>query len=150
MGKRQTVNDRHGDQRRILNRDVFFRLLDLEVKRARRYQNFFSLLIMRLKGLTDRMESGALQDCYQKLCGLLSSELRANDILGALDRDKVVALLPYADTMAADSVKSRFEGNFKYFSFYDEGFEIEMKRFCFPVDGADTGDLIQRLIGAQS
>lgn len=150
MGKRQTVNDRHGDQRRILNRDVFFRLLDLEVKRARRYQNFFSLLIMRLKGLTDRMESGALQDCYQKLCGLLSSDLRANDILGALDHDMVVALLPYADVMAADSVKSRFEGNFKYFSFYDEGFEIEMKRFCFPVDGADTGDLIQRLIGAQS
>ena len=150
MGKRQTVNDRHGDQRRILNRDVFFRLLDLEVKRARRYQNFFSLLIMRLKGFTDRMESGALQDCYQKLCGLLSSELRANDILGALDRDKVVALLPYADMMAADSVKSRFEGNFKYFSFYDEGFEVEMKRFCFPMDGADTGDLIQRLIGAQS
>jgi GGDEF domain-containing protein len=150
MGKRQTVNDRHGDQRRILNRDVFFRLLDLEVKRARRYQNFFSLLIMRLKGLTDRMESGALQDSYQKLCGLLSSELRANDILGALDRDKVVALLPYADMMAADSVKSRFEGNFKYFSFYDEGFEVEMKRFCFPMDGADTGDLIQRLIGAQS
>ena len=150
MGKRQTVNDRHGDQRQILNRDGFFRLLDLEVKRSRRYQNFFSLLIMRLKALTDRMESGALHDCYQKLCGLLSSDLRANDILGALDQDKVVALLPYADITAADSVKSRFEGNFKHFGFYDEGFEVEMTRFCFPVDGADTGDLIERLIGAQS
>ena len=150
MGKRQIVEDRHAKKGRILNRDVFFHLLDLEVKRARRYQNFFSLLIMRLKGLTDCMESGALQECYQKLCGLLSKELRANDILGALDQDKVVALLPYADLMAAESVKSRFEGNFKYFSFYDEGFEVEMKRFCFPVDGSDTGDLIQRLIGAQS
>jgi GGDEF domain-containing protein len=150
MRKRNIMGDRLADQGRILNREVFFQLLDLEVKRARRYQNFFSLLIMRLRRLTGGLESGAPQGCYQKLCGLLSEELRANDILGALDRDRIVALLPYADGIAVDSVKTRFEGNLRYFSFYDEGFELEMERFCFPTDGADTGDLIQRLTGAQS
>ena len=150
MWEREIMRDRPEERNRILNREVFFQLLDLEVKRARRYQNFFSLLIMRLKRLTGELGSGTLQDCYQKLCGLLSEELRANDILGALDGDRVVALLPYADGVAVDSVKTRFEGNLRYFSFYDEGFELEMERFCFPTDGADTGDLIQRLIGAQS
>ena len=150
MGKKELVNDCRGDQSRVLNRETFFHLLDLEVKRARRYQNFFSLLSMRLKRLTGRLEGGAPQDGYQKLCRFLSDELRANDILGALDGDKIVALLPYADTMAADSVKSRFEGNLRYFGFYNEGFELEMSRFCFPVDGTDTGDLIQKLTEAQS
>ena len=33
---------------RILDKDLFLYLLDLEVKRARRYQNFISILLMKL------------------------------------------------------------------------------------------------------
>jgi GGDEF domain-containing protein len=150
MQKRPIMKESCADQSRIFNREVFFQLLDLEVERARRYQNFFCLLILTVKRLTGQMERGALRDFYQKLCGLLSDGLRESDILGALDKDKVVALLPYADLMAGDSVKTRFEENLRYFNYHEERFEVEVKRLCFPADGTGTGDLIQRLTGAHS
>ena len=36
---------------RILTREIFFYFLDLEVKRSRRYQNFFSILVVTLAEL---------------------------------------------------------------------------------------------------
>ena len=40
-----------GKLNRILNRDRFYYFLDLEVKRSRRYQNFFCILILKLNHL---------------------------------------------------------------------------------------------------
>ncbi len=44
------VEKGEGEFGRILKRDLFLFLLDLEVKRARRYQNFLSILIMKIVG----------------------------------------------------------------------------------------------------
>ena len=37
---------------RILDKNLFLFLLDLEVKQARRYQNFLSILILKLNALS--------------------------------------------------------------------------------------------------
>jgi hypothetical protein len=37
-----------GELSRILNQEIFLYLLDLEVKRARRYQDFFCILVLNL------------------------------------------------------------------------------------------------------
>ena len=82
---------------RILNRDLFLFLLDLEVKRARRYQNFLCLLLLKIKQFSKEDNGGGLQACYQTLSNLLMEEIRESDIIGSLELDKLVVLLPYAD-----------------------------------------------------
>src|SRR5512137_1800935 len=74
---------------RILNREIFLYLLDLEVKRARRYQNFFSVLILKLVQLSSKDNGSRLQNCYNQLSHLLREEFRESDILGSLGENKL-------------------------------------------------------------
>ena len=85
---------------RVLSRDTFLYFLDLEVKRSRRYQNFFSILILRLAELHHHENSRGLQVCIQRLAHLLMGEMRDSDILGALEESRLAILLPYADLLA--------------------------------------------------
>ena len=135
---------------RILSRELFIYFLDLEVKRARRYQNFFSILILRLSQLASHDNGKGLQTCHQKLKHLLEEELRESDILGALGENRLVALLPYADISAVGHAKSHFEGSLKFYDFECEGYEVKIEQFCFPVDGTDTPDIVKKVIGREA
>ena len=135
---------------RILTRDMFLSLLDMEVKRARRYQNFFCVLVMKLNQLTSHDNGIHQLECYRKLTHLLEEELRESDILGTLSDDCVVALLPYGDGAAGDTTRSRFEGSLSYYDFKNDGYEVKIEQVCFPMDGTNTMDIIRKVatIGA--
>src|SRR3990170_378004 len=126
---------------RILNKDLFLYLLDLEVKRARRYQNFLSLLMLNLKQLS-KDDGKYFLVCQQALGRLLSAELRETDLLGSLGKNSLVVLLPYADPSAGGIAKSRFEDILKYYDFRNKGFEVLVDQRCFPLNGTDAIDLI--------
>jgi GGDEF domain-containing protein len=132
---------------RILDPEIFFHFLDLEIKRARRYQNFFSVLILKLIPLASRENGLGLQTCYKQLSYLVGEELRESDILGSLGEDMLVVVLPYADRTAAGRARSHFEGGLKYYDFKRVGYEVKIGQICFPMDGTDTKDLIQKVIG---
>ena len=70
---------------RILNRGLFLFLLDLEVKRARRYQNFLCLVFFKIKQFSKEDNGGGLKACYQTLSDLLMEEIRESDIIGSLE-----------------------------------------------------------------
>jgi GGDEF domain-containing protein len=135
---------------RILNRDLFLFLLDLEVKRARRYQNFLCLMLFKIKQFSKEDNGGGLKACYQTLSDLLMEEIRESDIIGSLELDRLVVLLPYADVKVGTYVQSRFEDALKYYDFKNKGFEIMIDQVCFPVHGTDTMDLIRRALGAEA
>jgi GGDEF domain-containing protein len=135
---------------RILNREIFLYLLDLEVKRARRYQNFFSVLILKLVQLSNHDNCSGLNTCYKQLIHLLREEIRESDILGSLGENKLVALLPYADMSAGGQVRSHFESSLKYYDFKKEGYEVRIDQICFPMDGTDATDLIKKAIGPEA
>ena len=126
---------------RILNKDLFLYLLDLEVKRARRYQNFLSLLMLNLKQLSED-DGKYSQVCQQALGRLLSAELRETDLLGSLGENSLVVLLPYADPSAGGIARSRFEDILKYYDFRNKGYEVLVDQRCFPKNGTDVIDLI--------
>jgi len=130
---------------RILNRDLFLYLLDLEVKRAQRYQNFLSILILKLSALS-KDGSGDLQTSYQMLGDLLSEETRETDILGHLSKNRVGALLPYADVSAGANAKSRFEDTLKCCDFRSKGYEVMIDQVSFPMDGTSTMSLVKRAL----
>jgi GGDEF domain-containing protein len=135
---------------RILNREIFLYLLDLEVKRARRYQNFFSVLILKLVQLSSKDNGRGLHNCYNQLSHLLREEFRESDILGSLGENKLVALLPYADVSAGGQARSHFEASLEYYDFKKEGYEVKIDQLCFPMDGTDTRDLIKKVIGVEA
>ncbi len=130
----------------ILSRDHFFNLLDLEVKRARRYQNFFSILVMRIKKLASQEKGIDSSSCYQKLALLLREEMRESDVVGVVNDNSIAALLPYGDSLCGKNAKSRFDRSLEFFDFLKEGYEIQVDQLCFPMDVTSTSDLIKRLM----
>jgi hypothetical protein len=131
---------------RILKRDLFLFLLDIEVKRARRYQNFLSVIILKLVPNPSMGGSDGLQVCHKFITGLLTNEMRETDLLGYLDEDKMVVLLPYADVSAGKSVISRFENLLKYYDLKSNGYEAFVRQVCFPMNGSSTTDLIRKAL----
>jgi GGDEF domain-containing protein len=135
---------------RILNREVFLHFLDLEVKRSRRYQNFFSVLILKLDELPNHEKGTATQACWERLTRLLAEEMRDSDILGALGEKRVAVLLPYADLMAGGNTRSRFESSLPFYDFSRNGFRVVIEQVCFPRDGTETSDLVRKVAGIET
>jgi hypothetical protein len=130
---------------RVLDKSVFLFLIDLEVKRARRYQNFLCILTLKLNALS-KEESGDLQICYQMLTNLLTEEIRESDIIGQLSRDMVGVLLPYADVSAGNDAISRFEHSLKYWDFKHKGYEVMIDQVSFPAHETNTESLVKRVL----
>ena len=132
------------DGRRISSREMFWYLLDLELKRAMRYQNYFCLLTFKLCRIHDHANGKGMQTCHQALSHLLMDELRESDILGSLGEDQLAILLPYADPPVGGLVRSRIEQNLKYNEFKDQGYGVMINQICFPRDGTDTAEFSRR------
>ena len=135
---------------RVLTREVFLHFLDLEVKRSRRYQNFFSVLVLKLDELPDHDDRTAIKACRGKLTRLLAEEMRDSDILGALGEKRLAVILPYADLMAGGNTRSRFESSLQFYDFKRDGYQVVVEQLCFPRDATDTSDLIRKLGGSES
>ncbi len=135
---------------RILGKDFFLYFLDHEVKRALRYQNFISILLLRLKPCANSQTYGKCDEtCSRTLANVLVEELRETDILGWLGDNKFAALLPYADAIAGDQAKTRFESTLKYYDFRSWGYEVSVQQFCFPRNGTNTVELIRKAFEAE-
>jgi hypothetical protein len=132
---------------RILNKDLFLFLLDYEVKRGRRYQNFLSILILELLALPSEDGVGDLDSSYQMLVALLMDEMREADIFGAVGENRLVILLPYADILAGSQAKSRFETVLKYYDFQSKGCEVKIHQVSYPNHGTDTPELMKKVLG---
>ena len=152
MGNLQTEFPRGAEAAfisRVLNRDLFVFLLDLEIKRARRYQNFICLLLLRLKPFPKNDHDPNFQDCCKALSNLLMEEMRDSDILGILGEHELGILLPYADILAGDNVKSRFESILKYFDPKSKGYEVMINKICFPGNGTSSLELLKKALGKE-
>jgi len=134
---------------RVLNEDFFLYLLDLEVKRARRYQNFISILLMKLAPSSTKNNGTNFEACRQTLTHVLKTEMRETDILGSLGPNGLVALLPYADVAAGRQAKTRFEKTLACYDFKNKGYDVTVHQFCYPRNGTNTFDLIKKALDTE-
>ena len=135
---------------RILERKLFLFLLDLEVKRAHRYQNFLSILILKLARSPHGNNAAGWMACHGMLAGMLNEEIRESDIVGSLGEDNLVVLLPYADISAGSIVKSRVETHLNHIDPGSNGFEVSVRQVNFPMNGTRAIDLIRKAVDEQS
>jgi hypothetical protein len=107
-------------------------------------------MLLKIKQFLQEGDGGGLQVCNRTLSDLLAEEIRESDMIGSLELNKLAVLLPYADSKAGASVKTRFEDTLKYYDFKSKGFEIMIDQVCFPVNGSDTLELVKKALGGES
>ena len=130
---------------RIINREMFFNILDSEVERARRYQNFFSILKLKLSPLPGLENEDRLKTCWKTLRDLLAKELRRSDTLGFLGKDQWAVIIPYADFSAVALLQTRIMGSLEHFDFKKKGYEVATDLISFPIHGTNTVDLLKKI-----
>jgi diguanylate cyclase (GGDEF)-like protein len=127
---------------RVVNRQSFLFLLDLEIKRARRYQNYLSLLSLTFGHLAPSLEETA-SISFKTLANLVKSELRDSDIIGQGGGNRLLVMLPYADMAGARRVRERLEETLYDYGFGRKGFTVEINQVCFPTHATNFDDLLR-------
>jgi GGDEF domain-containing protein len=126
----------------VLNRQSFLFLLDLEIKRAQRYQNFLSLLSLTFGHLEPSVGEDA-SISLKTLANLVKGELRETDIVGQAAGNRILVMLPYADMAGAHTVRDRLEKILYEYGFGREGFAVVINEVCFPTHATSFNDLLQ-------
>jgi hypothetical protein len=128
----------------ICLREDFFRLLDLEIKRARRYQNFFSVMRFELQSGEEKTP-GNPERGLKSLVELLREDIRETDVIGQTWDNEIMIILPYCDYSGADVVKTRLNSLVRDFQFGENSFKINSALVCFPIEGTDMTEILNRL-----
>lgn len=126
---------------KVLSRsDVFSRLLELELKRGLRYQNFLSLLV--IEPAPTALNSSAQDGQFlEKMISLLRLRIRETDLIGTSARNTIAVVLLYSDKQNASKVASRLSSwMLGYFGFSgaDPRASIGLGLACFPTHATDS------------
>ena len=129
----------------VFDRQSFLFLLDLEIKRARRYQNYLSLLSLTFYQL-NFPPSNNPSISLKTLANLLMDDLRETDVIGQSGTNRLLVMMPYADTAGVQKVRKRLEQILQDYGFGGKGPGIEISEACFPTHATNINDLL-RLAG---
>jgi GGDEF domain-containing protein len=135
---------------RIMDGQLFLHFLDFEVKRACRYQNFLCILVIKVEHCSKNNEEIDDEMCREIVGNLLKAEMRESDILASFGSNQLVILLPYADKASGNVAKSRLENSLNHYEFKETGYEVKVRKVCFPTDGTSTKDLIERMLAQET
>lgn len=129
----------------VYKKEPFLFLLDMEINRAIRYQNYISLLLVE----TDPAiaEDKGLRENIQVLASILLGEVRKTDIVGKLDKNRLSVILLNADRSASYFVKERLAStlaNYGFPSFLSAGIKFALA--CFPSDSTDVRNLLKKAL----
>jgi len=125
----------------VFNRQSFLFLLNLEIKKAQRYQNYLSLLSLTFNPLNSTSENPSIS--LKTLAKLLKDELRDTDVLGHCAANRFLVMLPYADMVGAHNVRNRLEQILQDYGFGQKGANIEIAEVCFPTHATNIDDLLR-------
>ena len=135
---------------RIVSREAFLHLLEMEVKRSRRYQNFFCVLTLRLREIAGWGNGPAARGAsLEKLTRVVAEEIRDSDIVGVLSEGALAVLLPYADAASGGCMRTRVENTLRYHDFQEGGYRVTVDQVCFPTDVTDSPELLRKLTGEE-
>jgi len=126
----------------VFNRQSFLFLLDLEIKKAQRYQNYLSLLSFTFDHLHPSLRNNP-GISLKTMGNLLKGELRETDVIGQGAANRLLVMLPYADMTGAHKVKERLEQTLHDYGFGAKGLAIEIGEVCFPTHATNIQDLLR-------
>jgi len=127
---------------KVLDRQSFLILLDLEIRKARRSRASLSVLSFTF-GHVNPSAGEKSSNSLKTLANLLRGALRDTDIVAQDGENRLLVMLPYADAEAADKVRRRLEKSLQEHAFERKGIKIEIDEACFPTDAKNANDLLR-------
>ena len=130
---------------RVLSDQFFNYFLDIEVERAKRYQNYVSLVHIRFDENSEpiwddeEFESKAVNI----LSSILDNELREVDIIGRTEKNTFSVILLHADEDATFQVCERLRSKVQEICSVTSSLPttVSIGSACCPVDGCETYNL---------
>ncbi len=126
----------------VLKRQGFLLLLDYEIKKAQRYQNYLSLLSLTFEHLNSLREENSSVS-LKTVGNLIKDELRETDVVGHSGTNRLMVMLPYADMAGAHKVRKRLKQILQDYRFDRKRLSVEISEVCFPTHGTTIDDLIR-------
>ena len=127
----------------VLNSDVFEYLLDMEIRRAMRYQYFFSLLIIE-PDLREDIHNES--DIIKAIAEIISDEVRVTDTIGRMNKNNFYVILPHAETSCTLTVAERIRNRVESYTFSKNNGTIKktisIGAACFPTHSNELKNLV--------
>ena len=128
------------DNSKILTPGAFAFVLDSELKRAVRSQNFLTLVTLEASREWEGMTMTADEGTLQEVADIVGREVRDTDVLGHTDRGTLTLVLLDSDfdnsTRVIDRVVSRIE-NYEF----PNAVRIAVGAACYPTHAVDAESL---------
>jgi hypothetical protein len=125
---------------KLLTPGAFEFVLDSELKRAVRSQNFLTLVIVEASREWEGMTVSADDGTLQELANLIGREVRDTDLLGHTDRGTLALVLLDADFEHSARVIDRLIARIENYEF-STAVRIAVGAACYPTDAVDAETL---------
>ena len=119
---------------RVLTPEAFDFVLNNELKRAVRSQNFLTLVLMDPRAATTAVEA------MREVARVVSREVRETDLLSASPEGRLSLVLLDADLQSSMQVIERVRARLQHYQFTTP-IDLEIGAACCPTHGADPGTL---------
>jgi len=133
------------DRARLLTPHAFEFVLDAELKRAVRSQNFLTLVVLEARrewdGLTMTADEGIVEDVAR----IVGNEIRDTDLLGDAGNGTLSLVLLDADYESSRKVIDRLVERIDSYDF-PAPLRISMGAACYPTHAVDSHSLKRRAI----
>jgi PleD family two-component response regulator len=128
------------DNSKLLTPGAFEFVLDAELKRAVRSQNYLTLVTVEAsrewEGMTVTADDGTLMEVAQ----LISREVRDTDLIGHTDRGTIALVLLDADFEHSERVINRLVSRIESYEF-PTALRIAVGAACYPTHAVDADSL---------
>jgi GGDEF domain-containing protein len=128
---------------RLLTRPAFDFVLDTELKRAVRSQNFVALVMVEARREWDGMTVTADEGTVGEVARILGHEVRDTDLLGSVENGGLWLALLDADSEGTRKVIDRLVQRIDSYDF-PAPLRISMGAACYPTDAVDASSLKER------
>ncbi len=140
-----TSNSFYEEGSKLLTPGAFEFMLDTELKRAVRAQNFLTLIVLEASrdwgGMTVTADDGTVQEVAQ----IIGKEIRDTDLLGRTERGTLSLVLLDTDFDHAARVIDRFIARVENYEF-PTALRIAVGAACYPTHAVDAESLRREAI----
>jgi GGDEF domain-containing protein len=128
------------DDSRVLTPHAFEFVLDGELKRAVRSQNYLTLVVLETAREWDGLTMAADEGTLEEVAEIVGHEVRDTDLLGCTESGELSLVLIDADYENSTKVIDRLVQRIDKYEF-PTPLRISVGAACYPTDAVDAGSL---------
>jgi len=128
---------------RVLTPTAFEFVLDGELRRAVRSQNFLTLVVLETRREWEGLEVTADDGTVEEVAGVVGREVRDTDLIGKTDKGTLSVVLLDADYDSSTRVIDRLVSRIDHYDF-PTPLRISVGAACYPTHAVDAGSLKQQ------